>query len=122
MSKYKSLSKKNKFYFWVIVGGVSIALLTLGVWGVWSFCYHIYHHEWLKAQLQVALFFVGWFWSSNRRNKKKVKDLNHEIVTMKASRDRAIRDAVKQGFQAGIDFQRKILMDWVAQRSNANQN
>lgn len=82
----------------------------------WIFVNHIYRHEWLEAGLQVALLLLGWYWSANRKNKNKVKRLEIELAGLKASRKIDENAEFMKGWQAGIDFQRKILLKWAEQR------
>lgn len=116
MAKYKELNKKDKRAFWI--GAIfALVLLAVAAWLFWEFCLHLYRHEWLEAELQAALFFVGWFWRKNRINKKKVEELEAEVLKLKLFRKKLGEELYKQAFQEGIDFQRRIIADWVEQKT-----
>lgn len=123
MAKYKELNKKDKVAFWV--GALfTLTFLAFAAWVIWAFCVHLYRHEWLEAELQVALLFLGYFWRKNQINKKKAEKLEAEAESHKATveklkeiRKSIILEAYKQGYQNGIDFQRKVLVDWVEQKT-----
>lgn len=82
----------------------------------WIFGEHLYRHEWLEAGFQAAMLLLGGFWSANRKNKKKAKLLEVELKGLRASRKSSESAAFMKGWQAGIDFQRRIPITWATGR------
>lgn len=100
-----------------------VLLLVCVAWLIyvaWTFGAHLYHHEWREAALQVVFVLLGGYWSANYKNKKKVKTLEIELAGLKASRKVDENASFMKGWQAGIDFQRRILLKWAMDR-RANQ-
>lgn len=83
----------------------------------WSIIDHIIHQEYYRAAASAAFFLTGWYWSSARSRKKKIKRLETELEGLKATRQTLEKKVLEQAFQAGIDFQRKVLKDWVEQKT-----
>lgn len=93
-------------------------LLYVGcfIWWAWTLGMHLYREEWKDAAFQVIFFLLVHFWVSNRRKKRKIKRLEEELNYVKTRQASNETASFMKGWEAGIDFQRRILIGWTQQR------